>query len=132
MDQVITSLVSTNHASTSPEVQHVQVLVLATEAELVTLNEHIPGAQKVFADLRAKRKQQSISLTSLRAILSPLRRVPAEISAEIFLYCRQNSLHAPSYSITDPKKAPLVLGRACASWQIIMHNTPRLWDSVHF
>ncbi|KAJ6595071.1 hypothetical protein DFH09DRAFT_887300, partial [Mycena vulgaris] len=71
-------------------------------------------------------------ITSLKGVLSPIRRIPPEILAEIFLNCRQNSRASEFYSITDPSEAPLLLGRVCSSWRVIAHGTPRLWDALYF
>ncbi|KAJ6549610.1 hypothetical protein DFH09DRAFT_880931, partial [Mycena vulgaris] len=60
-----------------------------------------------------------------RTVLSALRRFPPELMSEIF---PENSRASKSYSITDPREAPLVLGRVCSLWRTIMHHTPCLWD----
>ncbi|KAJ7144205.1 hypothetical protein C8R44DRAFT_657685 [Mycena epipterygia] len=100
--------------------------------ELAELDAQISKITSQLAELKAKRQQRSELFRSLRAVLSPLRRVPAELLAEIFQCCCQNSLAAEFYSITDPLEAPVLLGHICSFWRTISHNTPRLWNMIHF
>ncbi|KAJ6526462.1 hypothetical protein B0H19DRAFT_1197470 [Mycena capillaripes] len=77
--------------------------------------------------------------------ISPIHRIPAEILAEIFVFCVQNSRHRYdaedgcwypnySYSVDDPPESPTALTHVCAFWRDVAVNTPRLWDflTVYF
>ncbi|KAJ7144301.1 hypothetical protein C8R44DRAFT_563853, partial [Mycena epipterygia] len=54
-----------------------------------------------------------------RKVLSPLRRFPLEILAEIFRCCCQNSIATEGYSTTGPLEAPLLLGQICLFWRTV-------------
>ncbi|KAJ7696668.1 hypothetical protein B0H17DRAFT_389621, partial [Mycena rosella] len=68
---------------------------------------------------------------AMEGALSPIRRIPPEILAEVFIFCRDSSLDAASYYISDPREAPMLLAHICSSWRLVCHGTPRLWQHVH-
>ncbi|KAJ7144219.1 hypothetical protein C8R44DRAFT_557222, partial [Mycena epipterygia] len=127
MDLNIATLLSTNSLPSDVEVQQIHAILNAGDMELAELNAQISQVTSQLAELKAKSKQRSELFRSLRAVLSPLRRFPAELLAEIFECCCHNSLAAEFYSITDPLEAPVLLGHICSFWRTVSHNTPRLW-----
>ncbi|KAJ6512389.1 hypothetical protein DFH09DRAFT_999184, partial [Mycena vulgaris] len=124
----LASLVSTNYAPTPAQAQHIHALLLQGEQDLAKLDREVPAALQHLILLRVKRKQLQAALTPLKVVLAPVRRCPPELLAEIFLCCRQNSLDALPYTITDPNEAPLLLTRVCAGWRAVALGMPRLWD----
>ncbi|KAJ7144201.1 hypothetical protein C8R44DRAFT_657683, partial [Mycena epipterygia] len=128
----VETLLSTNYPPSDVEAQHIHATLHVGEMELEELDTQISKVALLLAELQAQRKQRHQSLTSLRAVLSPLRRFPAEILAEIFQSCCQNSRATPFYSITEPLEAPMLLGRICSFWRTVAYNTPRLWNTIHF
>ncbi|KAF8128472.1 hypothetical protein K438DRAFT_1440395, partial [Mycena galopus ATCC 62051] len=64
------------------------------------------------------------SIDALKAMVSPLRRLPVETIAEIFLHCRDRSLRH------HDSGAPLVLTHVSSRWRQIALKTPSLWDTV--
>ncbi|KAJ6562764.1 hypothetical protein DFH09DRAFT_489459 [Mycena vulgaris] len=125
------SLSSTNHAPTETEAQNIHAFLATADEELAKLDIPILKAALRLAELTAMRNRRNESLAPLRAVLSPLRRFPPEILGEIFQWCRDNSLASIRYSITDPMKAPVLLGHICSSWRSVAHGTPRLWDTIN-
>ncbi|KAJ7474193.1 hypothetical protein FB451DRAFT_1248279 [Mycena latifolia] len=69
--------------------------------------------------------------TTLKGVLSPVRRIPSEILAQIFLLCRDNSLDTFQYFVTDPRRAPMLLGHVSSRWRQVSRSSPRLWDHLH-
>ncbi|KAF7329438.1 F-box domain-containing protein [Mycena kentingensis (nom. inval.)] len=61
------------------------------------------------------------------ALVSPCRRLPAEILRKIFMDC----LPENSTAAYEPGSAPLLLGRVCSRWRDVAHGTPELWASIH-
>ncbi|KAJ7272287.1 hypothetical protein C8J57DRAFT_1009924, partial [Mycena rebaudengoi] len=95
---------------------------------LAELDEQILKVRLILRELESQRECTSTLRTEMQAVLSPLRRVPAEILAEIFLFCRNNSLGGGKQSTIDSRQAPLLLGQICSHWRVVSQNTSRLWD----
>ncbi|KAJ7157061.1 hypothetical protein C8R43DRAFT_832370, partial [Mycena crocata] len=87
------------------------------------LDEEILQACCALAKVVARRATCSKRPQLLNAVLAPIRRVPAEILAEIFTHCVQNDAH----SLTNPRYAPLLLGRVCGLWRNVSISTAVLW-----
>ncbi|KAF9462010.1 hypothetical protein BDZ94DRAFT_759795 [Collybia nuda] len=58
------------------------------------------------------------------AVLAPIRRIPAEILGEIFLWCLPQMPHP------DVEKAPLLLCRISRFWRHVAESIPQLWCKV--
>lgn len=56
-----------------------------------------------------------------RYLLSPIRRLPAEILSAIFIACLPKDL----YIIPSRRRAPLILSQVCSSWRTIASSTVR-------
>ncbi|KAJ7252077.1 hypothetical protein B0H12DRAFT_622747 [Mycena haematopus] len=55
----------------------------------------------------------------------PALTIPPEIAAQIFTHCLPDV-----FSVPDPGKAPLLLGRICRDWRNIAHGCPQLWTAL--
>ncbi|KAJ6594316.1 hypothetical protein B0H19DRAFT_57877 [Mycena capillaripes] len=93
-----------------------------------------PGRTEKFSlalpELEDKRYYRRENVATFQRTLSPIRRLPTEILAQIFMLCRNNSLKSSTYSIADPREAPILLGHITSHWRSICHGTPFLWDRV--
>ena len=93
--------------------------------------------QKVEAEIQRlgelmetmKMKGQNIQkiINDYNIILSPVRRLPADVLHEIFFHCLP-TLHNP---IVKYSESPLLLTRICSSWRAIALTSPRIWSKVH-
>ncbi|KAJ7592523.1 hypothetical protein C8J56DRAFT_478909 [Mycena floridula] len=107
---------------------------LPTEAESAYLNQLLETSNDEISRLTAaidklvlEREALKRNVTSYKAILAPIRRLPEDMLREIFVSCLPyNKAMAPV--ITD---APLLLGRVCRSWRELSLSTPALWASIH-
>ncbi|KAK7031038.1 hypothetical protein VNI00_013828 [Paramarasmius palmivorus] len=111
----------TNYAPSQEELREIEDLVSAPEEKIQLLNEKI-------SQLQAERDGLQSFIDNHRALLSPARRLPRDILAEIFLHCLPTD-RLPS---CDGRKAPLVLTTICRFWREIAVTTPRLWRAIHF
>ncbi|KAK7031032.1 hypothetical protein VNI00_013822 [Paramarasmius palmivorus] len=111
----------TNYAPSAEELGAIRKLVLSPEEQVQLLNE------KIF-QLEAERDKLQSFINDHRALLSPARRLPRDIIAEIFLHC----LPTDQLPTCDASKMPLVLTTVCRSWREIAVTTPRLWRAIHF
>ncbi|KAJ7140617.1 hypothetical protein C8R44DRAFT_974470 [Mycena epipterygia] len=81
-----------------------------------------------LASLAGQRHSRQQTLALLRAALSPVQRMPAEILAQIFMWCLNDNLH--HYSLIDPRNSPMILTRVCARWRAVALATSRLWENM--
>ncbi|KIK51663.1 hypothetical protein GYMLUDRAFT_181140, partial [Collybiopsis luxurians FD-317 M1] len=63
-----------------------------------------------------------------QALTSPIRQLPSETLAEIFIWCLPTD---GQYSVRSLKQAPLIFTMICRTWRSVALNTPRLWSSIH-
>ncbi|KAK7031036.1 hypothetical protein VNI00_013826 [Paramarasmius palmivorus] len=111
----------TNYVPTPDELSAIRELIFEPEEKLRLLNEKI-------SQLQVERDRLQSFIDNHRALLSPARRLPRDIVAEIFLQC----LPTDQLPVCDVSKAPLVLTTVCRSWREVAVATPRLWRAIHF
>lgn len=58
---------------------------------------------------------------------SPISALPAELLAEIFIFC----LPTDRYPIPTPTDAPLLLTQVCSLWRSVAISLPGLWTAIH-
>ncbi|THU96627.1 hypothetical protein K435DRAFT_600433, partial [Dendrothele bispora CBS 962.96] len=56
-------------------------------------------------------------------LLSPIRRLPAEMLTEIFM----NYIEPDAQRLYNALPRPLLLSQICAQWRNLVQFTPRLW-----
>ncbi|KAF6752390.1 hypothetical protein DFP72DRAFT_904769 [Ephemerocybe angulata] len=78
-------------------------------------------------NLKAKRTAYTDYVSSHRALLSPIRRMPLEILHAIFRHCLPTEHNA----VMNPVAAPLLLTHVCRQWRDLAIGMPLLWSSLH-
>ncbi|KAJ7246750.1 hypothetical protein C8J57DRAFT_1674949 [Mycena rebaudengoi] len=125
MDPNLTRLICSNQAPTCAERFQIESGIRSSDVALAEIDEQI-------LKLKSQRESISILRAAMQVVLSPVRRLPPEILAEIFLLCRDNDLLGwRRYSVLDPRQAPLLLGQICSHWRVVSQTTPCLWDQIH-
>ncbi|KAJ8073345.1 hypothetical protein PM082_011617 [Marasmius tenuissimus] len=91
--------------------------------------EQIRQLDEEISRLQAKRQTLKQFVNLHRTLLSPSRRVPADIWRLVFIEC----LPTDSYGLCAPttQSAPLLLTTVCRSWREIALSTPNLWNAIH-
>ncbi|KAJ7590199.1 hypothetical protein C8J56DRAFT_1163821 [Mycena floridula] len=85
---------------------------------------------RLLAELKCLEREHSAlnrPIFQFAAELSPIRRVPAEILTEIFLYCVDLD---DGYNVLDIEAVPWSLSHACQAWRSVAISTPELWTSM--
>jgi len=82
--------------------------------------------QDAIRKLEKRREMVESTVTSYKALLSPIRRLPRDMLEEIFLHCLPIQC-----GVMSSQEAPLLLGRVCSWWREAAYSTPALWSSVH-
>ncbi|KAJ7105086.1 hypothetical protein C8R43DRAFT_1140971 [Mycena crocata] len=133
MDDLPIELLNSNSPPTNLQIDQVRKLILERREQAHDLQSRYAITQAVLADIAFRQKAAEQDLTLLNKLLSPVRRIPSEILAEIFQYCLEHSRSSgPHHLIDDPRVAPILLSHVCAFWRSVAVNTPRLWDRPTF
>ncbi|KAJ7763787.1 hypothetical protein B0H16DRAFT_1801170 [Mycena metata] len=80
----------------------------------------------------ARQEHALQSIAAWKVVPSPVRRLPFDILAEIFVFRVVPSLRSRSTSADDPREPPILMSHVCALWRNVALNTPRLWSDLIF
>ncbi|KAJ8095508.1 hypothetical protein PM082_023278 [Marasmius tenuissimus] len=121
-DTPFSRVLNTNYSPSSPEQHLLRDLVRGPEEQIRLLDEEI-------SRLQAKRQMLKQFVDLHRALLSPFRRVPADVWRLIFVETLPD--HRIGLCTRTTKSSPLLLTTICRFWREIALGTPRLWNSIH-
>ncbi|KAJ6462146.1 hypothetical protein C8R45DRAFT_529091 [Mycena sanguinolenta] len=113
----LTRLLTSNDAPTDSEIPVIRQIIRDAEARLLALDAHIVYLPTNMAETEKY-------LSRHRAILSPVRRVPAELICEIFDLATAQSRAEPF------GEYPWHLGFICQRWRECALGFPTLWSSL--
>ncbi|KAK7038250.1 hypothetical protein R3P38DRAFT_3311439 [Favolaschia claudopus] len=117
----------TNYSPSDTEILQVKNFIAEPLRQLRALEAEIDELQTTIAKLTEKHEALNAYVHPYQALISPIRRMPEEILAEIFLACLPTDRDCFMVS----SDAPILLGRICRSWRAISLATPGLWASLH-
>ncbi|KAJ3718469.1 hypothetical protein C8R42DRAFT_585997, partial [Lentinula raphanica] len=115
-----TCFFGTSHAPSPSERTELEALISGAQQELIELDSEI-------SRIHVQRNRVQNFLDEHRNLLSPIRRLPIETMAEIFMHC----LPTHRFPIRSLKEAPLLLTMVCRRWREIAMAHPRLWSALH-
>ncbi|KAJ7614683.1 hypothetical protein DFH06DRAFT_129998 [Mycena polygramma] len=103
-------------------------LIAVSQTQIARLESQIWALQGLLAEEHGV-------LTRLRAAIAPIRKLPTELLAEIFLQVHNRGdskkhywmSHLTSRSPLGECKAVHALSQVCSHWRRVAHATPRLW-----
>ncbi|KAJ7634642.1 hypothetical protein FB45DRAFT_470961 [Roridomyces roridus] len=127
MDSPFTSKLGTNYCPTVDETIAIKTLLIEPLLQMKRLDTKIAELQQALSKLLEKREGLQTYVQAHEALLSPIRRMPADVVQEIFKAC----LPTHRNCVMDASEAPLLLGRVCSAWRTLSLATPRLWASLH-
>ncbi|KAF5353712.1 hypothetical protein D9758_008678 [Tetrapyrgos nigripes] len=86
--------------------------------------------------LQVEIKRRQHVAAKLKNVLAPIKRVPQEIMAEIFLRYIESGPHCFSSNMRnarlyDMSPSAVFLSQICSRWRGIVHGDPRLWSRLH-
>ncbi|KAL0565471.1 hypothetical protein V5O48_016555 [Marasmius crinis-equi] len=116
-----THVLNTNYTPNSQETKEIRAVLSEPEAELDKIHQEIKKLQSRGLELHKFTSKH-------RALLSPIRRIPHDILAEIFYHCLPNDRY---FSVRSLYEAPLILTTICRTWREVALRTPRLWNLLH-
>ncbi|KAF8215573.1 hypothetical protein K438DRAFT_1561135, partial [Mycena galopus ATCC 62051] len=119
-------LSSTNNAPSESETSELRYVVDRGRIYVSHLQNEIDGLQKAMdaanvdlCDARSKVDQHT-------AILSPIRRFPAEILGAIFQWTLPAANSRPPFLVQSPWN----ISRVCGLWRAIIISSPELWTNI--
>ncbi|KAJ3928928.1 MAG: hypothetical protein NXY57DRAFT_464558 [Lentinula lateritia] len=105
-----------------------------SQVERASLKEFLVAPQLEKSRLEAELSRVKAHLKSTeeyihahQMLLSPIRKLPPETLAEIFMHCV-----LAADSVRSLQEAPLLLTIICRDWRRVAIDTPLLWQSLHF
>ncbi|KAJ7147709.1 hypothetical protein C8R43DRAFT_529151 [Mycena crocata] len=116
-------LLTTDEVPDDNEQSFIRSVVYEAEKGVANLDEEISRLRDRLRKLEEERSLLSNYCTQNRGILSPLRRMPTELLAEIFLRTSVGEA-------LDIKAVPWVLSRVSRHWTAVSISTPSLWSLV--
>ncbi|KAE9384395.1 hypothetical protein BT96DRAFT_768914, partial [Gymnopus androsaceus JB14] len=121
------SVLHTNYAPSMEELIHLKALLTEPKLQLAELESEVDRVQNLLDNLSHKKEIVQKYVDAHRALISPMRRLPAETLSEIFVQC----LPEERYAVRDLTQAPLLLTTISRDWRQTAINTPALWQSLH-
>ena len=106
------------------EANSIRDKVSCAEEDLREVEQEIRVQDTVLNRLSCKRNELSRSIENHKALLSPVRRLPDEILAEIFMYCL-----LPYGSIVNEGTLRL-LAQISSRWRAVALSTQVLWSFI--
>ncbi|KAF9059524.1 hypothetical protein BDP27DRAFT_1341288 [Rhodocollybia butyracea] len=121
-------MIGTNYILSAAELNRLKAMLVHPVNKLASLELEIGHAQATLDALLHEKQRVKSYVDAHRVLLSPVRQIPPETLAEIFVQCLPSD---PPYGLRDLAKAPLLLTTICKDWRHIALTTPRLWKSLH-
>lgn len=116
-------ILETNVIPTDAEADAIAGIVSETKLILARLDDEISRGEAILSRLKGEREELAVYISKHTALLSPARRVPADVISEIFGHCVSEEYYA------NPRPV-LILGQTCSGWRNALLSTPKLWRSL--
>ncbi|KAJ3804735.1 hypothetical protein F5876DRAFT_82673 [Lentinula aff. lateritia] len=127
MHSPFASVMGINHVPSMGEMLRLKALLAVPHTELDQLELEIARTQLVLDGLLRQKEEIKNYIEAHQALMSPIRQIPSETLADIFVWC----LPADRNATRSLKEAPLLLTTICRNWRQVALDTPRLWTSLH-
>ncbi len=118
-------LSSCNDPPVDSERTALKAVVREGQANLASLRQRIAAVRKTLEILFKEQNGTVKRITDAKILLSPTRRLPADVLIEIFTTCLSDFTDS-----LDAKRAPWVLLQVCASWRQIALASTGLWANI--
>lgn len=99
----------------------IRTLLLEAEEDISSLTSEISATKSYLKILMAQQRRDMKRISTLRAGIAPIKRLPAEVMGELFWFCAPRVVIPPYRDITHT----WTLSQACSRWGQIVHTTPK-------
>ncbi|KAJ6601603.1 hypothetical protein B0H10DRAFT_2230467 [Mycena sp. CBHHK59/15] len=122
----LAALVASNDAPLPTHISAVQEILYDRNAALAEFANEISKLELKLGTLRSKYAEEVSEIAQYTPVLSPVRRLPLEIIAEIFLYFTPTL--STNLIAVDQAKLPWKLGHIFRHWRMIALSLHQLWS----
>ncbi|KAF5324010.1 hypothetical protein D9611_008268 [Ephemerocybe angulata] len=128
----LSSVLGTNYVPSASEIVQLKAQVQDWDQVIADLDRDLNALQQVQQHLARQRQRCVLSKNKYEALLEPIRRVPDEILAAVFLECLPQEPEGwAAMTPTEGTKHPaIILTHVCRHWRNLAMGTPRLWAQV--
>ncbi|KAJ7730700.1 hypothetical protein DFH07DRAFT_162317 [Mycena maculata] len=127
MESPFKDMLHTNTAPSDADCQTIHDFLVGPREEIAVLTDEIVATEALLDKLNQKRAVLKEFVAVHLALVSPFRRLPADVMQEIFVAC----LPSHRNSTIAEQDAPLLLCHICRAWRNLALSMPRLWASLH-
>src|ERR1700761_2942794 len=120
-------LLRSNEAPLESELSNIETASSDMDLRLAFLDDEIARLGARVEHLEEERIKIRTRLKHNRAILSPLRRMPPEVLAEVFLWSLPPGYVNSNRGRYDVKDSPWVLTHICSYWRAVALSTRPMW-----
>jgi hypothetical protein len=123
----VPTLLHTHVAPSPSEAELIQSTLSHVHSSISEIDQEIDRVQAILDLLKNKRGDLQIFADRHGALLAPVRRLPPELLAEVFVHC------LPSQQIVATmagKRSILRPSHVCQHWRNVAVSTQRLWTSI--
>ncbi|KAJ7595652.1 hypothetical protein C8J56DRAFT_386169 [Mycena floridula] len=101
------------------------------EREIADLDAKLADFEKMTVALRRRREKTVESFVAAKGVLTPIRRVPAEIVGEIILLALTDSITGSIKGTSlDVKEGPWVYSQVCRLWRKEILSRSFIWSNI--
>ncbi|KAF6763611.1 hypothetical protein DFP72DRAFT_1040410 [Ephemerocybe angulata] len=128
----LSSVLGTNYVPSASEIVQLKAQVQDWDQVVADLDRDLNALQQVQQHLSRQRERFLLSKRKYEALLEPIRRVPDDILAAVFLECLPQEPEGwAAMTPTEGTKHPAItLTHVCRHWRNLAMGTPRLWAQV--
>ncbi|KAK0435531.1 hypothetical protein EV421DRAFT_1229876 [Armillaria borealis] len=124
-------LSSCNDPLVDSERAALEAVVREGRASLSSLSQHIVAVRETLRILLKDQARTVKHIREVKRLLSPVRRLPADVLIEIFTACLPEDPDLPDDTDSlDAQLAPWVLSQVCASWRQTALASTGLWANI--
>lgn len=125
-DPRLVNLFRTNLVPNKLELAEVKSTLLSGQSELTRLETEMQRTWAEFSRLEQKHSALRKQMNACKAVISPIRLIPTELLAEIFV------LMPDPFPYYRPRSdsAPLLLCQVCSVWRNVAIGLPALWTGI--
>ncbi|KAJ7608982.1 hypothetical protein FB45DRAFT_1067026 [Roridomyces roridus] len=124
------ALIYSNDPPEPAEIPLIQSFAPEIDASLASLDAEIWRLQERLRSLKKDRSELLDHQRVHKSILSPLRRMPPEILAEIFVFSLPTVTELFERQKFQIEDSPWVWTHICSRWRTVAISTPTLWSLI--
>ncbi|KAE9402624.1 hypothetical protein BT96DRAFT_777974, partial [Gymnopus androsaceus JB14] len=116
-----------DYVPSTEDLGHLKARRTEPQLQLTQSESELARVQSLLDDILLQQETVKKYVDAHRALMSPMRRIPAETLAEILVCC----LPDDQLPVRDLAEAPLLFTTVSREWRRTAIATPALWDSLH-